>query len=44
VGKLVSEIDSSGARMGFVIAQDENAEAAIKDCEQALEKIRVQIK
>lgn len=43
IGEEVTEIDSSGARMGFVIAQDENAESAIHDCMKALEKIRVTI-
>ena len=43
IGEEVTEINSSGARMGFVIAQDENAEAAIKDCYDALEKIKVVI-
>lgn len=41
VGETVTEIDSSGARMGFVIAQDDNAEAAIKACMTALERIDV---
>ncbi len=43
VGETVTEIDSSGARMGFVIAQDENAGAAIEDCMNALDKIRIGI-
>lgn len=43
VGKEVTEVNSSGARMGFVIAQDEDAEAAIKDCYAALRKIVVYI-
>lgn len=43
VGETVTEVDSSGARMGFVIAQDENAEAAIADCVKALELIKVTI-
>ena len=43
VGEEITEITSSGSRMGFVIAQDENAEKAIADCEQALERIKVQI-
>lgn len=41
VGEKITEIDSSGARMGFVIAQDENAEAAIMDCMTALQHIDV---
>ena len=43
VGEKVTEINSSGARMGFVIAQDENADIAVKDCYDALEKIKVVI-
>lgn len=42
VGETVTEINSSGSRMGFVIAQDENAEAAIGDCCKALKNIEVQ--
>ena len=44
VGEKVTEIDSSGARMGFVIAQDKDAETAIKDCENALDKIKIHIR
>lgn len=43
VGEKVTEIDSSGARMGFVIAQDENAEKAVADSYEALGKIKVVI-
>lgn len=43
VGQDVTDITSSGARMGFVISQDENAEKAIVDCERALEMITVKI-
>lgn len=43
VGENVTDIDSSGARMGFVIAQDENAETAISDCMKALNIIKVKI-
>ena len=43
VGEEVTEVTSSGARMGFVIAQDENAEKAVADCYEALEKIKVEI-
>lgn len=43
VGKEVTEINSSGARMGFVIAQDENAEKAVVDCYEALNEIKVVI-
>lgn len=40
-GEEITEVTSSGARMGFVIAQDTNAEAAIGDCEAALKQISV---
>lgn len=43
VGEEISEITSSCARIGFVIAQDEDAETAIKDCINALRKIKVEI-
>lgn len=43
IGEYVTEINNSVARMGFVIAQDKNAESAIKDCMLALEKIKVTI-
>ena len=43
IGEEVTEITSSGARMGFVIAQDDNADAAIKDCMLALSKIKIMI-
>ena len=43
VGEKITEIDNSGARMGFVIAQDENANKAIEDCMKALNMIRVEI-
>ncbi|WP_199589033.1 MULTISPECIES: ATP-grasp domain-containing protein [Coprobacillaceae] len=43
VGETITEITSSGARMGFVIAQNENADTAIKSCEEALDKIKVMI-
>lgn len=44
VGEKVTEINSSGERMGFVIAQDVDVDAAIKDCLAALTKINVIIK
>ena len=44
VGEEVAEINSSGERMGFVIAQDVDVDAAIKDCLAALTKINVIIK
>lgn len=44
VGEEVTEINSSGERMGFVIAQDVDVDAAIKDCLAALTKTNVIIK
>lgn len=44
VGEKVTEVTSSGERMGFVIAQDSNAEKAIYDCCEALKKINVEIR
>lgn len=41
VGETVTEINSSNARAGFVIAQGETAEEAAKICEEALEKITI---
>ena len=35
-GEKITEIESSGSRMGFVIAQSSNAESAIKICTDAL--------
>lgn len=43
VGETVTDIESSGARMGFVISQDDNAPLAIKKCIEALDKITVKI-
>ena len=39
----ITEIDSSAARMGFVIAQGENAEQAVSRCENALKLIHVEM-
>ena len=41
VGETVTEIDNSAARMGFVIAQGENANHAVSICERAKKDIRV---
>lgn len=41
ISEKVTDIISSGSRMGFVIAQDENSEMAIEDCYNALDKIKV---
>ncbi|WP_242872787.1 ATP-grasp domain-containing protein [Merdimonas faecis] len=43
IGEEVTEINSSGARIGFVIAKDENAERAVADCYKALDKMKVEI-
>lgn len=43
VGEEVTEIDSSAARMGFVIAQKDTPEEAIAQCEKALDCINVVI-
>lgn len=43
VGESITEVESSGSRMGFVIAQGESAWEAEKICEVALEKINVKI-
>lgn len=40
IGETITEIDSSAARMGFVIAQDSDALSAISDCESALSYIK----
>lgn len=44
VGEEITEINSSGSRMGFVIAQDKNAEMAVLKCKKAIDKIRINIK
>ena len=41
VGDTVCEIGSSGDRVGFVIAQADNAENAIKACEKALNTVKI---
>lgn len=43
VGEKVTEINSSGARMGFVIAQGESADVAVENCYRALEQINIEI-
>lgn len=43
IGEEVTEVTSSGARIGFVIAQDVNFNEAIKDCYDALDKIKISI-
>lgn len=43
VGENITDVIDSGSRMGFVIAQDVDAEHAIDDCIKALEKIEVTI-
>lgn len=43
VGETVAEIDSSAARMGFVIAQGNDADHAVNICEEAKKHIAVTI-
>lgn len=43
VGERISEIESSGARLGFVIAQGETADMAIANCNKGLNTIRMVI-
>ena len=43
VGEKVTEIESSGSRMGFVIAQSDNRETAIDACNKALGEILIEI-
>lgn len=43
VGDEITEVTSSGARMGFIIAQDINSSEAIKDCYDALKRIKISI-
>lgn len=43
IGDRVTEIDESGARIGFVICSDDTAGAAVADCEAALGKIKTVI-
>ncbi len=43
VGEKVTEINSSAARIGFVIAQAEDAERAVQSCYRALRKIDIKI-
>ena len=43
VGDQVTDIENSVSRIGFVIAQNENNLDAIKTCEFALEKLRIDI-
>lgn len=44
VGETVTEIDSSGARLGFVIAQSDSAQAAVRTCQAAMDCIKIEIK
>lgn len=43
VGETITQIDSSTARMGFVIAQGDNAEEASQMCIDAMSKITVEM-
>ena len=41
IGEKITAIDSSAARMGFVIAQSDSPNAAVEICEEAIRKIRI---
>ena len=43
IGDTVTDIDSSGARIGFVIACDDSPDAAVADCEAALDTVNTVI-
>ena len=43
IGEEITDIVNSGARLGFVIAQDADAESAIRDCERAMNQIKINI-
>lgn len=43
VGDQVSDIKSSSDRIGFVIAQSENAEKAVSICEEGIKKVSVKV-
>ena len=43
VGEEITEVTSSGARMGFIIAQDVDVNYAIDDCQNALKLINIEI-
>lgn len=43
VGEKITNIVSSGSRIGFVISQGNNSEAAIDNCIKALDKIKIKI-
>lgn len=43
VGDIVTEIENSSARMGFVIAQSECADLAISSCMEAISRITITI-
>ena len=43
LGEAVTDITDSSSRMGFVIADGENADAAVANCEAALKSIKIEI-
>ena len=43
VGETVTEINSSGARIGFVIACGETAEEAAQRCQEAMDQVKITI-
>lgn len=44
VGEEIGEIGNSTDRVGFVIAQGENAAEAVKICERAMTLVKVGVK
>ena len=44
VGETITDVTDSGSRMGFIIAQGSNADAAVKTCEEAMDKIKITIR
>ena len=43
VGETATEIESSSDRLGFVIASASNREEAVRRCEDAVEKIKIEV-
>lgn len=41
VGEEITSIHWSGDRIGYVVAQNDSAKAAIEDCEQALKELKI---
>jgi biotin carboxylase len=43
IGTMITDVNSSVDRIGFVIAQDDNSESAVTACYNALDKIKIVI-